>query len=429
MPGRAAVRSAGGRFRRRATNHHIAAGLDYQDNSCALKRAFGDEQHRVILQLNDFTLARNFRASVLTSAFGRTHASARVGFQPGPDAAATDLTEAKYANGAVGVIFSLSMDPQSSGDKEVKPATAGALEVSSIHEARDEEITGLYLGNAFDKNLILDTGPMAKPMLALGECIGDLERRLGVDPQALKAARSGTIPRDQMNWTQKILDTYPPLALMTLESATVFFRLIVDAQGKVSDCYAVPEGPSTDFGQRVCQVFKSAAQFEPARDTNGSPIASIYTSTVRWDVHRRRQSRSGEHAREAPEPVVQQALRLLRFGGFDDNGFGRGDVEAESQGSMARQSPFEPNPGKIAAAPHDAAGNLRHAGHLEDCGAAELEGRAAQLEPATGLRNIVDGHGAREGRHAASHLERDLRALCCATFHGEQTPLVAKPLT
>ena len=259
--------------------------INYEEHSCTLQRGFGDEQHRVFLGLDDYSLGDGMRATVVTSAFGRVNGSATVGFQPGAQVPASLVATAKFPEGRSGIIFDLSADLSAKIDHSADQSAGASSPVSdATRNAREQSLTGLFVGGAFDTDLLLVTGPMNEAMNALRKCDEDLERHLGLDPQALKTVINVATPKNQMAWARKVQDIYPESALRANESARVFFRLIIDAQGKVSDCYARPEGHSPEFGQSACSVFKAAATFNPARDVNGNPIASIYHLGVSWDV-------------------------------------------------------------------------------------------------------------------------------------------------
>jgi outer membrane biosynthesis protein TonB len=257
--------------------------MDYKDSSCALRRAFGDEQRRVVLELDDYTLQRNFRATVATAAFGGAHETAIVGFQPGEAKTATGLVRPRFVDGRTGIIFDLSLDPSDYDAKGTKAPVAESSEPSEAAQtARNAAVTGLFVGKAFGTDLILETGSMAAPMDALRKCDEDLERHLGLDPATLKAIAVGAKPIDQMKWARKVQEAYPTSALRAEESATVHFRLVVDAQGRVSDCFAQPEGQDPVFAKAACPILESVAKFDPARDAEGKPVPSIYVSRISW---------------------------------------------------------------------------------------------------------------------------------------------------
>lgn len=254
----------------------------YEDNSCALRRSFGDEKHRVFLELDDFDLSGGFRATVASEAFGRSWNSAVVGFEPGEAAPAQHPVHASFPEGRRGLIFDLSLSP---GPLKNEAAPFPATDAAASEEgekARENAITGLFIGAAFDADLDLRTGSMSAPMEALRKCVDDLGRTIGLDPPALKKVTVAPKPIHEAAWAAKVSYAYPAAALQAGVSASVYFRLIVDAAGKVTNCYARPEGQLPDFGASACAIFKSDATFEPAQEADGNAVPSVYVLWVNW---------------------------------------------------------------------------------------------------------------------------------------------------
>lgn len=61
------------------------------------------------------------------------------------------------------------------------------------------------------------------------------------------------------------------------------FRVIVSDKGKVERCDIVDTPPQPDLDEATCAFVVARAVFAPARDQNGTPIASIYENAVFWD--------------------------------------------------------------------------------------------------------------------------------------------------
>lgn len=255
--------------------------VNYKDHSCALQRAFGDEQHRVFMELDDFTLHNEFRATVSSSSFGVTFAKAIVGFEPGTPVAAKGLVKAAFNGGRRGVIFDLFLDSAFDTEQDSSDSVQSGPS-DEAEKQREKIVTGLFVGGSFRENLVLKTGPLAAPMDALRTCDEDLERHIGLDPQAIKSIASPAKPKDEGHWAWLIQDSYPEAALRADATADVRFRLVVDATGKVNDCYARPEGQLDVFGETACTLLKSKAVFDPARDANGNAVPSVYILRIVW---------------------------------------------------------------------------------------------------------------------------------------------------
>ena len=257
---------------------------NYKDNSCALQRAFGDEQHRVFMELDDYTFGDAFRVTVNSAAFRLNNSSATVGFEPGAPAPAKELTKASFRGGRRGVIFDLFLNPAFDSERTA-PDDVDGPPSDDARKEREKEITGLFVGGAFDTDLLLRTGSLSAPMDALRKCVDDLERNLGLDPVGMNAIATPPRPKNQGAWAAKIQNSYPAEAVMSGVGAAVRFRLIVGADGKVSDCYARPEGQLDVFAETACSLLKSYGTFDAARDASGNAVPSIYVLRIVWAIY------------------------------------------------------------------------------------------------------------------------------------------------
>lgn len=78
-------------------------------------------------------------------------------------------------------------------------------------------------------------------------------------------------------------DDYPPAALRNNDTGTTGFRLTYDETGKVTDCEVTASSGYADLDATTCRVLLLRASFIPGT-RNGKPVASAYTSSVRWSI-------------------------------------------------------------------------------------------------------------------------------------------------
>ena len=60
------------------------------------------------------------------------------------------------------------------------------------------------------------------------------------------------------------------------------FKLDIAATGKVTACQLTSSTGHAELDEATCKLIQSRARFEPARGSNGEPVAGSYTSAVRW---------------------------------------------------------------------------------------------------------------------------------------------------
>jgi len=79
-------------------------------------------------------------------------------------------------------------------------------------------------------------------------------------------------------------DDYPAQALRDNLSGNVGFRLNVDVAGNVSACVITISSGQPILDKAACDLISARARFSPATNMHGKPVASTYTSEVRWQI-------------------------------------------------------------------------------------------------------------------------------------------------
>ena len=92
---------------------------------------------------------------------------------------------------------------------------------------------------------------------------------------------------------------YPPAARASAEEGKVTFTLEVDETGRATDCMVTQSSDSPLLDETTCTLMIANARFEPPRDKKNKPIASKWSSSVRWKL----ETLPPEPAPPAPAPV------------------------------------------------------------------------------------------------------------------------------
>ncbi|MEA3000550.1 MAG: periplasmic protein TonB [Sphingomonadales bacterium] len=75
---------------------------------------------------------------------------------------------------------------------------------------------------------------------------------------------------------------YPAEAIRREEQGVTRFRLVVSADGRVSDCAVTGSSGSTALDAATCRLMKSRARFSPARDGDGRPTTDTVANAIKW---------------------------------------------------------------------------------------------------------------------------------------------------
>lgn len=77
---------------------------------------------------------------------------------------------------------------------------------------------------------------------------------------------------------------YPARDLREGNQGSVRFTLTVGADGKVQDCTVTGSSGFPGLDAATCKYVSRRARFDPAIDTSGGNVPSIFSSTIRWVI-------------------------------------------------------------------------------------------------------------------------------------------------
>lgn len=151
----------------------------------------------------------------------------------------------------------------------VKVALTGAVAVCAIGSGRCQ-----------DAPLPLTT-PMIPPPAP--ERVAEGPRQLAVpSPPPEFYARAVTPLSNPGGWITE--DDYPAQALRYEMTGSVGFRLRVDPEGAPSACETSYSSGWAFLDRTTCDLLMRRARFRPALDRRNKPVASYFSSRVRWEI-------------------------------------------------------------------------------------------------------------------------------------------------
>lgn len=164
------------------------------------------------------------------------------------------------------------------------PMPTNILEYIAISPESEQGIDSLLIDHKPSKAAYrLKLGPMGAPMKAMRACTDELLGHWGLDPVVQRSLRSLPEPLGNPGGWLRPGD-YPKEALGSGQSAVIRFRLTVSAAGKATSCAIQSGTRSPEFEKITCALLVKRANFKPASDQAGKPVASYFTSTVTWIV-------------------------------------------------------------------------------------------------------------------------------------------------
>lgn len=257
---------------------------DYQDEDCSIRRGFIAEGRKaMVLELSSFSYGENFRVKVYGEGITVRDNPPRTKFEPDDTLDQhKDAVLVKFTDGKRGILYKDMIFRNSEVEKIGDKATESWRMGSAARDARENEITALFIGKAFQEDVRLQTGSLHGALEALRTCLADLAKTDGLDPEKLEHLSRQVTAKDILLWTSKVQEVYPDDMARKGRSASVDVRLIVDEQGKPATCLARNLGQEESFTSTACERMMRYARFEPALDADGHPTRGYYTTTINY---------------------------------------------------------------------------------------------------------------------------------------------------
>ncbi len=118
-------------------------------------------------------------------------------------------------------------------------------------------------------------------MRAADSCLDTIWRNDGLDPAVVRSAATLATPEgDPARWAT--VDDYPVMALREEAQGRTVSRLRVEADGRVTACHVAISSRNTVLDARSCRLLQDRARFQPARDANGAPVATVVVRSINW---------------------------------------------------------------------------------------------------------------------------------------------------
>lgn len=264
--------------------------IDFADNKCSLQRAFEINGERHVLNIEQDAPSDSFRIiGAGPELVGLKNVSqpsvglrsdlplvAGVGLSvttvPGYGEAATistmSLWQLKFVRTRQGIAIQTP---------EKKPTADGEyLTYGEVDQAQAAKVERIVLADARGKTAVsFETGNMKAAFAALNSCTADLLREWGLDPAQHKAFVAPHMVNRE-SFTRQIQKSSD-------ESGTFVVRLIVEADGKISNCH-IEAMTKVEEIELACGRITRIAKMAPGLDAEGKPIRSFFTQRITYQL-------------------------------------------------------------------------------------------------------------------------------------------------
>jgi hypothetical protein len=262
----------------------------YDDDSCALRRTFGEGDQGGYLEIRKF--APDVRLQVLVAGRNlnaRDLRSYEYRWGNDPEWHPAGGLKITLDDGLGGMIFLTDFvevpDDQSdlrARDRFLRSIDWRAIEREAAARVSSLSVRGKTIRNRPRGELRLQTGTLAAPLDALNTCVDELMTHWDIDVEAHKTLSRGALPIDMAAAASMV--GYPPKMVRQAMPGLVNVRLAIDETGRVTACRIQMPLSDPEFEESSCADIQHAFEFEPALDKDGEPIASYWTTRVVFQI-------------------------------------------------------------------------------------------------------------------------------------------------
>lgn len=251
--------------------------MDWTESTCVLRRAFGSEQDVHTVSFERFAPGDEFQLIIIGSELRNLDLDDPLWIRypvKEPEKHSNFLL-GKNGKGTPSIFIANS---------SFGPLTDDGDTIGDVLSETEKAVTHIALEWA-GKTVTLLTGAMDKPFAAMRECTRDLVSTWGLDPKQQANLSRRPQPRsDPASWLRS--RDYPRGALNSGKQSLVNLRLSIGADGQVTDCKIQRSYSGEEFDERTCSLLRERAEFEPALDAQGNPVASYFATTVTYVMAR-----------------------------------------------------------------------------------------------------------------------------------------------
>lgn len=263
--------------------------VDYSEDSCALKRLFGEGDDTVLLELRQLAPGDDFSVTVASKGSGFQKRPPKVRFIPEPEPRTIEVPLfLKTDTGLSGISWPDTLFQVDEGKEERDAKARGYAPLpprpDAEYKLREGAVTGLEVASSFEPAIFLATGAMHQPMQAMRKCLDALLVHWGIDAAAHRTLSRSAWPIGQARKSRQNKSIYPLTKLSLFESGSIRVRMMVGADGKPTGCHIRMPSQEAASEQAACYRAMKIAHFEPALDAAGKPIASYFVTQAMYVV-------------------------------------------------------------------------------------------------------------------------------------------------
>ncbi len=263
--------------------------VDFADNKCRLVRVFGEGKNQHLMFFEQWAPNGGFGFTVAGPGFEKFRRSSKVtiGFLP-----EGKLSETKPFLGIAPpfgralVYSSLGLgEPAQTAEPHganVPASSQSAVGIPALDIERAKKVERIEITQR-NRRVTFSLDYLGAAFKVLNNCSQDLLTTWGLDLEQQRSATKRPKPLDIGKVAREIQENYPGKALRAGESGIMRVRLLVDEEGKVTDCLLFEATRSKHLKSTACDQLRET-EFEPALDAEGNPMSSYFATIVTYKL-------------------------------------------------------------------------------------------------------------------------------------------------
>ncbi len=255
--------------------------VDYGEEKCRLARIFGEGDSRSLLFIEQWGPDAKFGFTVAGPALRRfkgRRPTALVTYDGAAPTSAEPFRGEVEEFGPAIVYASMALVPEPEADSLDKVATQ--LPQLELEQAARSRFVALEQGGRTVKFM---TGPLDQAFEVLNQCSEQRLNEWGLDIEKHRTLTRMPFWTNQQEIVDRIVKTYPQRALRAGESAIARLRVNVNEKGQVTECVTLKATDTNILNSPACRQMQKA-EFEPALDSEGKPMASFYQTSIIYRI-------------------------------------------------------------------------------------------------------------------------------------------------
>ena len=252
--------------------------IDFGEESCRLARVFGEGDDKHLLFIEQSGPSENFSLTLAGPRLKRfKQIITRLGLEKDegfPQVYSDPAEVVGYGTAEVFASLEINDAKDDNGDELRTVPQIDLDEAATI----DRVVFG-HGGYA----LSFETGNMAPPLQALNVCAADFVRAWGLDAEKHQSLRKLAYWKNEGEVARRIQKKYTQSAVNRGEQANIRMRVIVEADGSVSDCKLYDATETDRLKSNACDEM-ARAEFEPAIDAAGNPMRSFHMTNIMYRI-------------------------------------------------------------------------------------------------------------------------------------------------